>query len=112
MNTTAIKVPQTRNWIGRDEALKIIRNSAAVMKNSPRRKIPKPTIHDALRETALSGMSFGPSGEEAYQSTKEREAAAGILYQVLSKYPGAKKGDKYSKEIIMFALQQMALEGD
>lgn len=107
-----VKIPVTKTWISKREALNIIRNSAVVMKNSPRRKKKAKTVFDAISENNFPNIKVSPSGEEIYQNTYERDAAKGFLYRIEAGDLPVKRTNKYSKEIIEYVLAIYASTGD
>ena len=108
-----VKIPATKTWISKREALNIIRNSAVVMKNSPRRKQKAQTVIDAISESAFSNIKVAPSGEEIYQNMYERDAAKGFLYRIeAGDLPVKRTDNKYSKEIIEYVLAIYASTGN
>ena len=105
--------PKTKTWINRKDALVLIGKSSIAMRNSPRRKKPAKTAFQKMLEQSTSGpltRVVEPSGEDIYNSKLEREVTTGLLYQIIKKHPEAEKGDKYSQEIIVFELCQMAVK--
>ena len=110
-----IHPPPTKTWINRKDTLALIGRSSIALRNSPRRKKPAKTAIQKMLEQSTSGLLVTqiaePSGEDIYTSKLEGEVATGLLYQIIKKHPDAKKGDKYSQEIIVFELCQMALKG-
>ena len=105
------KPPATRTWIDRKEALALIRESSVVMRKSPRRKQRAKTVLDQLTVnlTPLTQVTK-PSGEFTYQNKYEHEVSTGLLDTIISSHPDAEQNGKYSREIIVFELCQMALQ--
>ena len=105
------KPPVTKTWIDRQSAIALIMESSIVLEKSPRRKEKAKTILEQVRKNLAPFDQIAvPSGESAYMDKYEKEVSTGLLDAVILKHPHAKQGDKYSREIIIFELCQMALQ--
>ena len=103
--------PKTKTWIEAEELSNVIKGSLPILKmkaewnrsddwNSP--------ISNMQR--VLDRKLLGTSDKEILQSRQETDAVIYYFEKIITDYPWAKKGNKYSKEIFEWALRNMGME--
>ena len=105
-------VPATKNWIDEDQALDIVRESTPVLRivASWNRSEDWHSVGGTTRRL-LEHKRRGISDQERLQQREQFDAVIYYFNKVVEDYPMSEKGTKYSKEIFVWALRKIGMEG-